>query len=200
MTLYVNPSFLISTFFGLGRISKKAPGTVGSIAAIPVSFGIMRLSRYIESYTEIYEYLEINSFIQTFAFPLIIATILFFIGSSCAGRYAKMINDQDPKEVVMDEVVGLSVCILVTLPITLIMFEYVSSISDKTFYYDLVILSSLLYNFILFRVFDILKPWPISYIDTNIKGGIGIMLDDLLAAIFTIVIYFATLLVIADSL
>jgi len=47
---------------------------------------------------------------------------------------------------------------------------------------------SILVGFILFRLFDILKPWPISFIDKNLSGGLGIMLDDILAGAFALVI------------
>ena len=43
-------------------------------------------------------------------------------------------------------------------------------------------------GFILFRIFDILKPWPISFIDRRIEGGLGIMLDDVIAALFSLAI------------
>ena len=46
----------------------------------------------------------------------------------------------------------------------------------------------ILVGFILFRAFDILKPWPISAIDSHVKNGIGIMLDDLIAALFSLTI------------
>ena len=46
----------------------------------------------------------------------------------------------------------------------------------------------ILIGFILFRVFDILKPWPISVIDSRVKGGLGIMLDDVIAAFFSLAI------------
>jgi phosphatidylglycerophosphatase A len=42
--------------------------------------------------------------------------------------------------------------------------------------------------FVAFRLFDILKPWPISWLDRTVKGGLGVMLDDLLAALFSIVL------------
>jgi len=45
--------------------------------------------------------------------------------------------------------------------------------------------------FILFRVFDIWKPFPISYIDRNVSGGLGIMLDDYVAAFFALIVYFS---------
>ncbi len=46
----------------------------------------------------------------------------------------------------------------------------------------------LLLGFILFRIFDIFKPWPISYIDRNLHGGIGIMLDDVLAGVMAAIV------------
>ncbi len=46
----------------------------------------------------------------------------------------------------------------------------------------------ILISFVLFRFFDMLKPWPISWIDRQIDGGLGIMLDDIIAATFAIVI------------
>ena len=51
----------------------------------------------------------------------------------------------------------------------------------KTWYFVLI-------GFVLFRIFDIWKPWPIRWIDRNIHGGIGVMLDDVLAAIFSLII------------
>ena len=43
-------------------------------------------------------------------------------------------------------------------------------------------------GFIVFRVFDIAKPWPISWIDRQVHGGLGIMLDDVLAAVFSVIV------------
>ena len=50
-------------------------------------------------------------------------------------------------------------------------------------------MNNIIFPFILFRIFDILKPWPISLADKKIKGGIGVMFDDILAAIFAIISY-----------
>ena len=46
----------------------------------------------------------------------------------------------------------------------------------------------MLYGFVLFRIFDIAKPWPISWIDRRVHGGMGIMLDDVLAAVFALIV------------
>jgi phosphatidylglycerophosphatase A len=51
---------------------------------------------------------------------------------------------------------------------------------------------------VLFRLFDIIKPWPINWLDKNIKGGIGIMVDDIVAAIFASVIHYAIIFTLID--
>ena len=50
----------------------------------------------------------------------------------------------------------------------------------------------LTYSFLLFRMFDALKPFPISWLDKNIKGGIGVILDDIAAGIFGVIVYLIT--------
>jgi phosphatidylglycerophosphatase A len=47
---------------------------------------------------------------------------------------------------------------------------------------------ALVLGFVLFRIFDILKPWPIRWIDQSVKGGLGIMLDDVLAGVFAAIV------------
>ena len=53
--------------------------------------------------------------------------------------------------------------------------------------------------FVLFRIFDIFKPWPINYIDSNVKGGLGVMLDDVVAAIFASVMHYALVFIIINN-
>ena len=62
-------------------------------------------------------------------------------------------------------------------------FPIVMIVIPLTWYY-------LLLGFLLFRIFDIWKPWPIRWIDKNIHGGIGVMLDDVLAAVFAWVLLY----------
>ncbi len=52
---------------------------------------------------------------------------------------------------------------------------------------------NILFGFVLFRIFDILKPWPISWLDQNISGGLGIMIDDVVAGLFALVALHAIL-------
>ena len=80
----------------------------------------------------------------------------------------------DPQEIVIDEVVGQMLPLL-AIPI----YETLYSIPKE--YYCFA-------AFIIFRTFDIWKPFPINYVDRNTEGAIGIMLDDVLAAIYTTVI------------
>ena len=90
---------------------------------------------------------------------LILTTIL---GIYICGKTAKDINHHDHPGIVFDEVVGYLVTMLF--------------ISFSVF--------NIILGFILFRIFDIVKPWPISYCDKKLNGGFGIMFDDILAGIF----------------
>jgi len=101
-------------------------------------------------------------------FPVILTinAVLFLIGCLFCDFTARVIGRDDPSQVVFDEIVGMFFVLAFT-PVSV------------TFY---------LIAFILFRIFDVLKPWPIKGCDKNIKGGFGIMLDDLLAALYTIII------------
>ena len=82
-------------------------------------------------------------------------------------------KSDDPQEIVVDEFVGqmlplLSVPIYETLYLLPKIYYYISA-------------------FLLFRLFDIWKPYPVGYIDENVKGGFGIMLDDIFAGIYSII-------------
>lgn len=136
----------------------------------------------------------------TILLPILIMLVMFFVGVYTSNRYATLTKQTDPKEVIIDEVVGQSLCILITMPFTISMIYNAANAKGVVIYVDLVLIISLISNLLLFRFFDILKPWPISWCDRKIKGGIGIMLDDIVAAIFAIVVYFAGLFFIVDWL
>ena len=99
---------------------------------------------------------------------LSVSVILFIIGVWASENYANNIGQPDPSSVVIDEVAGQ----LFTLSFVTV---------------DLWTLAA---GFILFRFFDITKPWPIYWVDRRIKGGFGIMLDDIIAATFAITILY----------
>ena len=85
----------------------------------------------------------------------------------------------DSKEIVIDEFLGQSIPILFFY----IIF-YEGSVSN-TFFFIIVFLS-----FVGFRFFDILKPYPINYVDKNMKNGFGVILDDLIAGFFTLIVLY----------
>ncbi len=125
--------------FGLGSgAAPKAPGTAGTLAALPLA--------YLLSWLPLLSY-------------LLLVAVLFLLGIYLCDRTANDLGVHDHPGIVFDEWVGLLVT-LAAVPLTW---------------------WSLLLGFALFRFFDILKPWPIGWLDRHVSGGLGIMLDDLLA-------------------
>ena len=116
--------------------------------------------------------LLINIFNYTIIF--LITLIIFFYPFIAINNSFSEFESDDPQEIVIDEVVG-QILPLLAIPV----------------YETLYPLPSIYYfvsAFLLFRLFDIWKPYPISYIDNNIKGSLGIMLDDIFAAFYTVII------------
>lgn len=107
----------------------------------------------------------IESLVGSFGL-LLAALALFPLGCWVCEMYVKETGKTDPSELVIDEVVALWM-VLSFLPFHPIGYAI---------------------GFILFRFFDVLKPWPISWFDKNIKGGVGVMLDDVIAAAFSVII------------
>lgn len=132
---------LFLTFFYTG-LSKKAPGTVGTIAGL--FLGVVFLL-----------FLPKNTL---FAVVFAITVIAIFE----INKYEKKHGASDPKEIVIDEVAGIWL-VLVMIP-----FDFVS----------------ILLGFVFFRIYDIFKPSIIGRVDKRLKGGMGVMLDDILAGFF----------------
>tara|TARA_Y100000590_G_scaffold137561_1_gene157510 strand:+ start:811 stop:1296 length:486 start_codon:yes stop_codon:yes gene_type:complete len=114
--------------------------------------------------------INIFNFTVVFLITLIIFLYSFFAINNSFDQF----KSEDPQEIVIDEVVGQMLTLL-AIPI----YETL---------YPLPIIYYCISAFILFRFFDILKPYPISYVDSNVAGSLGIMLDDLLASIYSILI------------
>jgi phosphatidylglycerophosphatase A len=109
---------------------------------------------------------------------LVIAGVVIALAGVWASQvYVARHRVEDPGEVVVDEIAA-QLLVLAAVPLTL--------------------LSSVL-GFLLFRLFDILKPWPVSWADRTIKGGFGVMFDDLLAAAYAALALFL-LILLKDSL
>ena len=106
---------------------------------------------------------------------ILLFTLIIFLYSFVAiNNSFEEFNSDDPQEIVIDEVVGQMLSLL-AIPI------YETLYPLPKIYYCIA-------AFLLFRLFDIWKPYPISYVDNNVKGALGIMLDDILASIYAIII------------
>ena len=88
--------------------------------------------------------------------------LAFAVGVWVSGVCIEKYGGEDPKQVVIDEIAG-QWAVLLFVPLDLIHYGV---------------------GFVLFRVFDIFKPWPVSWADREIKGGLGVMADDALAAAY----------------
>ena len=106
-----------------------------------------------------------NEFIILFICILLMATI-------CIKIYSKSVNKHDAKEIIIDEFLGIYLIIICSYDFKIFNNEFVK------------ILLILLF----FRIFDILKPFPANWIDKNLKNSYGIILDDIVAGIYTIII------------
>ena len=108
-------------------------------------------------------------------FALLFASVgMFFLGWWATKQFLRYQPEKgmDPKEVVVDEVAGQWLVLSVLYPTW----------------------ESYLVGFLLFRVFDVIKPWPVCWADRNIKGELGVMFDDFLAAMYPIVVYLLIML------
>ena len=138
-TILTDPLLFLAFGFGSG-LAKKAPGTCGTLAAIPLYLLIAPTGILIYC---------------------LITLIVAIVGISICGIAAEKLGEHDFGGIVWDEVAG-----------------YLISMMFIPFSWQNVLL-----GFVLFRFFDILKPWPIKVADRQVKGGFGIMLDDVLAGV-----------------
>jgi len=107
---------------------------------------------------------------------LIGITIVFIISLYAVNIFIKNLDNKDPKEVVIDEFIGQSI------PICLyeIAHEGTKETSQILKFYFIM--------FILFRVFDIVKPYPVSYYDKNFKNSFGVIMDDVCAGLYVVAV------------
>ena len=108
---------------------------------------------------------------------LISVIIIFFISLYSVNIYIKDLDNKDPKEVVIDEFIGQSI------PICL--YEIAHEGAKETDQ----ILTSYFIMFILFRIFDIVKPYPVSYYDKNFKNSFGVIMDDVCAGLYVVAVF-----------
>tara|TARA_R110001583_G_scaffold54126_5_gene166176 strand:- start:248 stop:718 length:471 start_codon:yes stop_codon:yes gene_type:complete len=140
VSLLKNPVHLLSVGFGSG-LAPKAPGTFGTIAALPIWYGLQFLPP---------------------AYYVLVLILAFVLGVYLCGATADALGVHDHGGIVWDEFVGLWIALfMVPMHITWIAL-----------------------GFVLFRLFDIWKPWPIRVLDAKVHGGFGIMIDDVLAGVY----------------
>lgn len=134
------PEHLFAFGFGSG-LAPRAPGTFGTLAAVPIYWVIQDLSLLLY---------------------LLWLLVTFVAGVYWCQRSSQALGVHDHGGIVWDEMFGYWLTMLLAPAGWLWM----------------------LLGFVLFRIFDILKPWPIGWIDRRVGGGLGIMLDDALAAVY----------------
>ena len=160
---------------GLGSgLPRRAPGTWGTVGGLIVAIPLLSLG-----------------FV-----PFLIITILaFLLGNSICGRTSELMGGHDNPHIVWDEWAGMW--------LTLLPLSYMG-IADGNFWQNIAQPSSIvaiIIAFILFRFFDIIKPPPIGWADKKVAGGLGIMLDDIIAGIMAAavwVIIYTTILQLAN--
>jgi len=135
-----DPILFLAFGFGSG-LSKYMPGTLGTVAAIPLYLALIQGNQWL----------------------YLLATLLSIVlGIYLCDQAAKKLQSHDFGGIVWDEIAGFLIT-LCWLP-----FSW----------------QSLVAGFVAFRFFDIVKPWPIKWLDQHVEGGFGIMLDDVVAGIF----------------
>ena len=140
---------LVATFFGSG-LSPVAPGTVGSLAALPLAYILLSVPLWQ---------------------AMLVIGLLFLVGVWASNTVEAALEQHDASLIVIDEVVGQ--CLVVTL-----LDIFLRGAVDTTLL--------LLLSFMGFRLFDVVKPWPVGWVDNKIEGGLGVMLDDVVAALVTV--------------
>ena len=141
---------------------------VGKIKKIPGSFASLITTLFLFF---LFQILNISP--NTFLFFLI---IIIFISFFAINIFIKNLDNKDPKEVVIDEFIGQSI------PICL--YEIAHEGTKETAH----VLTLYFIMFILFRIFDIAKPYPVSYYDKNFKNSFGVIMDDVAAGLYVVAI------------
>jgi len=137
---------------------RKIPGSIASLATILFLFFLFHI-------------VNIDPNIV-----LISLIIIFFISLYSVNIFIKDLDDKDPKEIVIDEFIGQSI------PICL--YEIAHDTTKETN----EILTFYFIMFVLFRIFDIAKPYPVNYYDKNFKNSFGVIMDDVCAGLYVVAV------------
>ena len=137
---------------------KKIPGSYASLVTIIFLFFLFHILNFSPNIV------------------LIGVIIVFLISLYAVNIFIKDLDNKDPKEVVIDEFIGQSI------PICLYEIAHIGPKETSqilTFYFIM---------FILFRIFDITKPYPVSYYDKNFKNSFGVIMDDVCAGLYVVAV------------
>ena len=125
--------------------------------------GFLPISGTIGSLIAIFVYFIFYNYLNLLSFIVFIILIFFYTIFFLDKSIKRSFSTSDPKEIVIDEFIGQSIPLL---------------LCENNFF--LIILS-----FLLFRLFDITKPWPASYFDLKVKNANGVLMDDIIAGLYT---------------
>ena len=136
----------------------KIPGSIASLFTVLILFILFHV-------------MEISPNLMLFLIILVTIVAIFSINI-----FIKDYDDKDPKEVVIDEFIGQSI------PVCLyeIAHQDTKSVSEVLTFYFIM--------FIMFRIFDIAKPYPVSYYDKNFKNSFGVIMDDVCAGLYVVAV------------
>ena len=148
-------NYLFVTFFGIGTI-RLAPGTITSLITTILLYSLFHIINIP------------NNFI------LLSLILIFFYSFFAVAEYIKKSQNKDPKEIVIDEVIGQSI------PIYLYEIAHGSEKNsyEAVFFYMCI--------FVLFRYFDIKKPFPVNIFDKKFKNSFGVIIDDVVAGLYVV--------------
>ncbi len=137
---------------------KKIPGSYASLITTIFLFILFHVLNFSANYV------------------LIVIIVIFLISIYAINIYIEKLDTKDPKEVVIDEFIGQSI------PICLyeIAHEGAREVGQILTYYFIM--------FILFRIFDIAKPYPVNYYDKNFKNSFGVLMDDVCAGLYVVAV------------
>ncbi len=188
----------VVTFCFIGK-AKYCPGTLGSLAAFPLAYIIAHftiINQIVFSFSKLNLVLVERELLSLFIILLLACILLFIIGLYFTTKYLYFVDKKDPQEVVIDEVAG-QMLVITCCSFSVAFVQYSGLIGYlNAGAIDFIFLFVL--PFSLFRFFDIVKPWPIDWLDKNINGAIGVMIDDVAAAILAIVMHYALTFTIID--
>ena len=151
---------IVSTFFGYGYLT-KIPGTITS--------AVTTIFIYITY--EVLGYTNLKS-------SIIFFVLLFFYSFYAVKDTETEFKNKDPRQIVIDEVLGQS------MPLIFLLYLNQTnqiSLSVEIYYF---------FSFIFFRFFDIFKPFPVNYFDINHKNYFGIIMDDIVAGLYSMILIY----------